>query len=297
MTAVVLGAGVGLGVLLVIRGVWPARVPLAFALERLEGGVQTEAEGSGRGLAAKGSELGRALSQALENAGLPVGSSRQDAAIVGKPLERFYLDKVVFSLAGFLGLPAFAAVVTLAGTQISVALPLWASLIFGVVGFFLPDLLIRGEAAERRRGFRHALGAFLDLVSINLAGGAGVEGALDDAVRVGQGWAFARLGETLAHSRLAGETPWEGLGRLGTELGVAELCELSSSLLLAGGEGAKVRESLSSKAASMRRHQAAEAETKAQEASQKMTFPTASMLFGFFIFLVYPAVTRITSGL
>ena len=47
----------------------------------------------------------------------------------------------------------------------------------------------------------------------------------------------------------------------------------------------------------MRRHQASEAETKAQEASQKMTFPTASMLFGFFIFLVYPAVIRITSGL
>ena len=116
-------------------------------------------------------------------------------------------------------------------------------------------------------------------------------------MRVGQGWAFGRLGETLEHARLAGETPWEGLGRLGRELGVNELCELSSSLVLAGGEGAKVRESLAAKAVSMRRHQAAEAETKAQEASQKMTFPTAAMLFGFFIFLTYPSVIRISSGL
>jgi hypothetical protein len=296
MTAVLVGAGVGLGLLLVIRGLWPARVPLALALERLETGAEREDETPRDGLGARGSELGRLLSQALDNLGLPMSSSRQDAAIVGKPLERFYLDKVVFALAGFLGLPAAVAAMSLSGTNVPLAVPLWAAVVFGVLGFFLPDILIHGEATERRRGFRHALGAFLDLMSINLAGGAGVEGALDDAVRVGRGWAFARLGENLAHSRLAGETPWEGLGRLGTELGVGELCELSSSLLLAGGEGAKVRESITAKAESMRRHEAAEAETKAQEASQKMTFPTAAMLLGFFIFLTYPALERITSG-
>ena len=296
MTAIVLGAGVGLGLLFVVRGLWPMRVPLALAIERLEGDAQAEGD-EDRSLAARGSELGRAVTQALEKAGLPVSSGRQDAAIVGKPLERFYVDKVVLSVAGFVGLPAVVAMASLGGVGVSLALPLWASVICGVAGFFIPDLLIHGEAAQRRRSFRHALGAFLDLVAINLAGGAGVESALDDAVRVGQGWAFGRLGETLEHARLAGETPWEGLGRLGRELGVNELCELSSSLVLAGGEGAKVRESLAAKAVSMRRHQAAEAETKAQEASQKMTFPTAAMLFGFFIFLTYPSVIRISSGL
>ena len=296
MTAIVFGGGLGLGLFLVVRGLWPTRVPLALAMERLEGAAQTEDE-KDRSLAARGSELGRAVTQAQEKAGFPASSGRQDAAIVGKPVERFYLDKVVLSVAGFVGLPAVAAVAALGGVGVSLALPLWASVVCGVAGFFMPDVLIHGEAAQRRRSFRHALGAFLDLVAINLAGGAGVESALDDAVRVGQGWAFARLGETLDHARLAGETSWEGLGRLGRELGVNELCELSSSLVLAGGEGAKVRESLTAKAVSMRRHQAAEAETKAQEASQKMTFPTAAMLFGFFIFLTYPSVIRISSGL
>ena len=217
--------------------------------------------------------------------------------MVGKPLERFYLDKVVLAIAGFLGGPAFVGIVALAGTSIPIALPLWGSVALGVIGFFVPDLLVRGEAAEMRRTFRHALSAFLDLVAVNLAGGAGVESALDDAVRVGRGWSFGRLADTLDHSRLAGETPWRGLGRLGDELGISELCELSSSLVLAGGEGAKVRESLAAKAMSMRRHQAAEAEAKAQEASQKMTLPTASMLFGFFLFLAYPSVSRILTGL
>ncbi len=296
MTAVVVGAGIGLGVFLVGRGLRPTRMPLAVALERAERAAETESEAD-RSFAARGSDVGRAITEALEKAGLPAASGRQDAAIVGKPLERFYLDKIVLSIAGFVALPAVAAAAGLSGAGISLALPLWASLVCGVLGFFVPDVLIHGEAAQRRRSFRHAFGAFLDLVAINLAGGAGVESALDDAVRVGNGWAFTRLADTLDHARLAGQTPWEGLGHLGRDLGVNELCELSSSLVLAGGEGAKVRESLTAKAVSMRRHQAAEAESKAQEASQKMTFPTAAMLFGFFIFLTYPSVVRISSGL
>lgn len=135
-------------------------------------------------------------------------------------------------------------------------------LVLGVVGFFLPDLLIRGEAAARRRSFRHALGAFLDLVSIALAGGAGVEAALHDAAAMGQGWSFTRLRDALADARLSGATPWAALGRLGAELGVSEVSELASNLSLAGTEGARVRESLAAKAVSLRRHEAAEAETR-----------------------------------
>src|SRR5438128_385714 len=161
MTALVVGAGTGLGLLLLVRGLWPTRVPLAAAIDRLESGALITEEDASHGLAPWMAGLGRTLSEALENAGLPLASGRQDAAIVGKPLERFYLDKVVLSLAGFVGLPAFAAIVALSGTRLPLAAPVWASVVIGAVGFFLPDLLIKGEAAARRRDFRHALGAFL----------------------------------------------------------------------------------------------------------------------------------------
>jgi len=64
--------------------------------------------------------------------------------------------------------------------------------------------------------------------------------------------AFAYLRRALDGARLARETPWSALGRLGTELGIGELSELAASVSLAGTEGAKVRASLAAKAASLR---------------------------------------------
>ena len=127
----------------------------------------------------------------------------------------------------------------MAGTTLPLALPLWGSLVCGLAGFVLPDLGIHAEAEARRRDFRHALGSFLDLVVIALAGGGGVETALADAASVGEGWAFDELRHSLDAARLARDTPWSALERLGNELGVAELGELAASVGLAGCRGSQ----------------------------------------------------------
>ena len=106
-----------------------------------------------------------------------------------------------------------------------------------------------------------------------------------------------RLREALAVARLSGETPWAALGRLGQELRVEELVELSSSLLLAGSEGAKIRDSLAAKADSLRRHEASMAEARAQQASERMSLPIGLLFLGFLIFLGYPAVAQVFHGL
>jgi Flp pilus assembly protein TadB len=270
------------------------RPSLAASLDRLrpqhDGGF---AQGGGGRLQVEGARLGRRLAETADRSGLRLASTKADLAVTGKPLERFYLDKVLFAVVGFVLVPALIATVGFIGLRLPVIVPVWVSLVLSVSGFFLPDVLIKGEAAQRRRSFRHALSAFLELVRINLAGGAGIEGALYDAVNVGQGWAFSQLRETLAVARLSGETPWAAMGRLGTELQVEELVELASSLVLAGSEGAKIRESLAAKADSLRRHEAALAEAKAQEASERMSLPIGLLLLGFLIFLGYPAVAHI----
>jgi tight adherence protein C len=299
IVALVCGAGVGLGGLLLYRGARPPRPALAVALDRMRPDyVDPAASGVlGGRLEVEGARLGRRLAAAIDSSGLRLASARSDLLVVEKPIERFYLDKVAFAVLGFLLVPALVASLGALGMVLPVIVPVWVSVVLGAGGFFLPDVLIKGEAAERRRGFCHALSAFLELVRINLAGGAGIEGALHDAVRVGQGWAFAVLRETLALARLSGETPWAALGRLGTELRIDELVELSSSLVLAGNEGAKIRESLGAKADSLRRHEAALAETKAQQASERMSLPVGLLLMGFLIFLGYPALSKVLSGL
>ena len=113
----------------------------------------------------------------------------------------------------------------------------------------------------------------------------------------GHGWAFDELRHSLDAARLARDTPWSALERLGNELGVAELGELAASVGLAGAEGAKVRASLGAKAASLRSHQLAEAETTAQTATEKMSLPVVLLFAGFLCFIGYPAIERVLAGL
>src|SRR3546814_6359339 len=73
------------------------------------------------------------------------------------------------------------------GVEVGLPFPLLGGLAMGLVFFSVPDLTLRSQAEGRRRDFRHALGSFLDLVVIGLAGGAGVESALADAASIGRG--------------------------------------------------------------------------------------------------------------
>lgn len=300
IAALLLGAGTGAGLLLIARGVAPPRPSLADALAQLRRLpdpapiITGELDG---GFAAR---LGRPLASLTGAAGpqrLLWGRVRRDLAVLGRSAERHLAEKTALALVGLVLVPACAAVLAVAGITIPVAVPVWAAIILASAGFFVPDLGIHAEAAARRRDFRHALSAFLDLVVIALAGGGGVETALSDAASVGDGWAYEQLRRCLDHARLARENPWTALDRLGDQLGVAELGELAASVGLAGTEGAKVRASLQAKAVSLRSHQLAEAETTAQAASERMSLPVVLLFAGFLCFIGFPAIERVMSGL
>lgn len=300
IVAVLLGAGVGTGLFLVARGIAPPRPSLAEALAQLRRPPDPPTILTATDPGGFAARLGRPLSDALARAGAGVliwPRVRRDLTVLGRSPERHLAEKVTLAIVGLLLVPACAGVLALAGTTLPVALPLWGSLLCGVAGFVLPDLGIHSEAEARRRDFRHALGSFLDLVVIALAGGGGVETALGDAASIGEGWAFDELRHSLDAARLARDTPWSALERLGAELGVAELGELAASVGLAGAEGAKVRASLGAKAASLRSHQLAEAETVAQAATEKMSLPVVLLFAGFLGFIGFPAIERVLAGL
>jgi len=222
---------------------------------------------------------------------------RQDLAVLGRSPERHLAEKVTLALIGLLIPAAVSALLLLGGTALPIVIPLWGSLVCMVAGFVVPDLGVRADAVRRRRDFRHALSSFLDLVVVALAGGGGVETALADSASVGSGWAFASLRRALDQARLARETPWAAFARLGQELGITELSELAASVALAGTEGAKVRASLAAKAASLRTHELAEAETADQATTERMSLPVVALFAAFLLFLGYPAVQHVLTGL
>ncbi|HZA76000.1 MAG TPA: type II secretion system F family protein [Acidimicrobiales bacterium] len=296
-----LGALVGLGAIVSWRLLFPSPPPLQAAIDRLQRRNPlvriTHADQSDGISNFLGRTVGASLGRIMRNLGLRIDSLEPDLRLVGRTLDQHLAQKVVLAFFGF-ALPAIVATVwTVGGFSVPLTFPTGVGLVLGVFFFFAPDISLRSETEERRKAFKQALGSFLDLVVISLAGGTGVESALRDAAAVGRGWAFAQLRNALEVTALTGETPWAALARLGEELGVTELVELSASVSLAGTEGARVRDSLAVKAASLRDHALAEAEAEAQSTTEKMALPVVLLFLGFLILIGYPAVDAVVNNL
>ena len=299
MTAVLLlGAGFGFGVILVLSGLVPARPPLALALERLHRPAMLTLDTlpSAPRPTVVHRFLGRSWASTSAGRRILRGAAA-DLRIVGMSGEEHLAHRLSVAAIAVLWAPACLALTGIAGARLPVSLTMWTSVALAPAGFFIPAVELRARAARQRRSFRHALSSFLDVVSIALAGGKGVEGALNVAAGTGDGFAFRELRAALADARLQGEPPWSGLARLGTELGVTELGELAASAALAGAEGARVKASVAAKAKGLRARVLADVETAAESASERMSLPIVLLLVGFVLFLGFPAVTQVLHGL
>lgn len=290
----VLGAGVGLGVLLIWRAFAPRPTPIPAILSDLgKPGVPIGAEvPTGDPVIDRVGSVSRRIVEALghDSTGL-----RREFQLVGRTPERHAFDKLLGGVAGLLVPNMAAAGLILAGMALPVGVVGVLSLVTCVTGFVLPDFLLRDEAERRRRAFRHTLSSYLDLVNVLLAGGAGIETALHAAADAGDGWGYQTIRSELRRARLTGQSPWDTFAGLAERLGVSELAELAASVSLAGSHGARIRASLAAKADTLRGHQIAETESAAEAATERMTVPVAVLLFGFLVFIAYPAVAQITS--
>jgi tight adherence protein C len=291
---VLLGGGVGLGLLITGIGLWPSKPTLGSSLAPLR--ARAGAPGGAAQATGWRSEVGRNVADLLTLIGVRFGPIRPDLAITGKSIEWLCAEKLLGVVGMLLIVPAASAVLGLVGVDLPFQLTVGAMVLLAAIAFFLPDRNLKEEAGKRRRSFRHATSAYLDLVAISLAGGAAAEEALRAALAHGEGWAFDRLRNALRDAQLAGTSPWEALGALGEEINVRELVELASSVSLAGTEGATIRRSLVEKAASSRNHQLAEAETESATATDRMILPLVLLLFGFILFILYPSFTRVLTA-
>jgi tight adherence protein C len=295
------GGVAGLGLYLLLRALFPARPGLVSRLLALDA-VREHAESPRIQLVLPDEEvsafrrrLGVRLARLYGARGWEARSIRADLALIGRSFEGFLATKALLAVSGLLAFPVLFGWLVLMGWGASPAIPFWAAVLASAVFFFLPDLQIRRDAASKRRDFRHVVGAFLDLVSMNLAGGRGVPEALMMAVSVSgeqPNWAMGRIRDALGGARIVGITPWQALGQLGEELNIDELRDLSAALGLVADDGAKVRSSLTARAATLRRRELAEIEGRAGERSQSMLVAQLLLCAGFVIFLSFPAAMK-----
>ncbi len=293
ISGALLGGGVGLGIWITLRAINPRPAPLGQALAALERRPHV-ADGDLQGDSLE-RHVGRAARRVVRALGAELDRYEPDLRVLERTPARHALDKLVGALGG-LTMPLLVWTgLGVTGIRLPIAGILGLSVAAAVAGWILPDHALAEQADRRRKAFRHALSSYLDLVNVIIAGGGGIQTALYTAAEAGDGWAFAAIRRSLDRARLTQRSPWDTFADLSDDLGVPELAELAAAVSLAGTHGARIRSSLAAKADTLRGHQVAETEAAAESATERMTIPVAVLLFGFLVFVAYPAVQQITT--
>lgn len=296
MTAgLLLGCAFGAAVCLLVLVLVPPRPALASVVGRWE--RQRARQAAAASLAGEDDSwqgrLGRLLVTKLTAHGITLGKLRTNLELTDYTLEGHLVCKCSYGLLGLL-LPSVMTLVMMSvGVTPPLSLPAIGGLALGALFFWVPDLSVVQAAEQRRHELRRALSCYLDLVAMSLAGGRGIPEALPTCARIGQGWAFELLQDTIDRARRVGDTPWAALADLGKRTGMQELQDLGGALLLVADDGAKVRASLAARASTQRRRQLAEAEGAASKADQTIQMAQVVLAAGFFLFLGYPAVVAV----
>jgi DNA-binding SARP family transcriptional activator/nucleoid-associated protein YgaU len=274
-----LGAGVGAALALTVSGLVPARPSLAVAIDTLQRPPAM--------LPAR-SRLVAALVAPLRQLGLPRASTRKDLAALGRDSTAYLATQAGIGGIGLLAPAATIAGLNAMGADIAWSVPLWLGLLLAAGGFVVTDLPLHEEAEDRRLSMRHTLAALLDVVPPALAAGAGVEQALGDATGIADGWAADRIRQALTTARLTRAPIWQPLHDLGEQTGVVQLQQLASSLRLASGEGARIRQALLARGDALSERLTTDMLTRAEAATERMSIPLMTLTTIFLLFLVYP---------
>jgi hypothetical protein len=300
--AIVVFAGLGAALAGLLVLLVPQRPGLLAAIGRLDAArtaAPAPVRASGPSWTDRQGQLGRLLGDRLALLSRPGRTPRDpagrsaDLAITARSDEVLIGRQVLAGLAGLAALPLLAIALAPVGLRLPALALLVGAPLVGAGFARLPALDLHREAERRRAEFRRALSCYLDLVAMSMAGGRGAPQALSEAAALSDSWSHRLITDALATARLSAHGPWRGLGDLGVRVGVPELRELSGALTLVGDHGARVRDTLTARASTLRRRALTDAEGNALQADQAMRIAQVLLAFGFLILIAYPALAAV----
>ena len=291
------GLGVGIGLAVIVWGLFPPPLTLRAALARLSGAhvaaptdVLTQGVGGARRICGRFVEVNVRKVPRLADIILP------DLAITGMPTETFAIKVIGYSTGLALLGPVLWAVSGAVGGHLGMALPALGVLVLGAAGAVTPFFDLHQAAERRRRHFCHSLSTYASLVSMAMAGAMGWSSALEVASTVSStDWAMDEIAQSLLWAQAYRKQPWEGLERLALRFNVPELTDLARSMSQAG-DGARIRDSLEAKAQSLRLKETSALEDSAQAVTQKMLLPGVLLMAGYGLLIFYPALASFTGA-
>lgn len=241
------GALLAAGLVTVVAALVPSTPSLEAALERAgDGGRPSDRRRDVGPVTSRSERLGAAL---YRRTPFPLSDrSSQALELQNKSIAEFYADKAVMAVVGAL-LPAAGGVVLGWLTGSVGVLPAAAALIGAIVGYFVPDLLLRRAAVVVRGNAVEALLLYLELVTLERLTNASAPQALRNAAQLSEVPLFLQIRSALERAQLEQQPPYPELRRLATQLSLPELNDVAdvmqldeSGAALSGALRARVRE-------------------------------------------------------
>jgi Flp pilus assembly protein TadB len=219
------------------------------------------------------------------------GSVLADLRLVQRPPEAHAAMLVAAGCAGLLAPPFVLAAGQAVGVvDLGVVVPIGVAMVAAGLAPVLVHTAMRARAQALRRDLRHQLSAYLDVVTMLLAGNVGNEGALRQAASAGDGRLFVELRRRILVAETSNRSLVSALAQLGDDLQLIELQQIAASAALGASAGAPVARSLSAKCSTLRSALASEQEAEARVRTGKITVPLVGMSVLIMAAVIYPAL-------
>lgn len=203
-------------------------------------------------------------------------------------------------VSDFVGLKGMGAVIGLALVVLLAFLfhPALGSILlltamFGVLGYFAPDLWLRSQTNRRKLEISNALPDTIDLLTISVEAGLGFDQAMGRIVSKSSNMLSREFGRVLTQMRL-GVPRRDALRQMADRTGVEDVSQFVGAIVQAEQLGASVGRVLRVQSAEMRVRRRQRAQKLAQQAPIKMLFPMAFLIMpSIFVVVLGPAIPRI----
>jgi tight adherence protein C len=217
-------------------------------------------------------------------------STAQKLELAGNPRG---VDPTLFWAMRFIGAIGFGGLLFLVLTVSSVdwtwGRKLLIIFLFTILGFYLPELWIRGRINRRQKNIRKAMPDALDLLTICVEAGLGFDGAM---AKVNEKWdneLSISFGRVLREIQL-GKLRREALRSMAERVGISEMTSFVAAIIQSEQLGVSMAKVLRIQADQMRVRRRQLAEEEAHKAPIKMLFPMGLLIFpSLLIILLGPA--------
>jgi tight adherence protein C len=207
------------------------------------------------------------------------------------------VDPTIILATQFIGLIFFGGIIlfvlTIGSTGWPLGRKLLLSLLFGLIGFYFPSMILSSRISRRQKEIRKAMPDALDLLTICVEAGLGFDAAMH---KVSEKWesqlsmAFARVIQEIQLGKLRREA----LRDMSNRIGLPEMTSFVAAVIQSEQLGVSLSKVLRIQADQMRIRRRQLAEEEAHKAPIKMLIPMGLLIFpSLMIVLLTPAAIRL----